>query len=93
MRRLLRDPLLRGWLMLIGLSLGSTGVAIWPLAGGLRVASGAVVLLLALIKTRIILSRYLGLAAAPFWRRGFNAVLGIYVLLLLGLYLVPWLSR
>ena len=38
---------------------------------------------------RLILTRYLGLANAPFWRRGFDVTLGLFVLLLLALYLVP----
>jgi hypothetical protein len=39
----------------------------------------------------VILARYLGLAAAPFWRRGFEVALALFCLLLLGLYLAPGL--
>ena len=48
-----------------------------------------IILTLAWLKARVILGRYLGLAAAPFWRRGFNLSLALFCLLLLGLYLVP----
>ncbi len=84
--------LARAWGALITLSGLSTAVALWPLAGGARAASGAVILTFAILKARIILSQYLGLARAPYWRHGFNAVLTLYGVLLLGLYLVPWLT-
>ncbi len=77
------------WGSLIALSLGATllslaGIwSIWPLAAGIAV------LTLAWLKARIILSQYLGLAAAPFWRRGFEFALAALCLLLLGLYLLP----
>jgi len=49
------------------------------------------ILTFAWLKARVILSYYLGLNAAPFWRRGFGISLGIFCLLLLGLYLLPGL--
>lgn len=81
--------LVRAWLALVGLgaatsafaALGGSPPVSWPLA--------AAVLALAWLKARLILARYLGLAAAPTWRRGFETVLGLYALLLLGLFLVP----
>ncbi|WP_113912425.1 nitric oxide reductase F protein [Roseovarius dicentrarchi] len=83
------DTLARAWLALIGLS-GLSAVVAAAIGHGFdgRVAGG-IVLLLALLKARIILSAYLGLSAAPAWRRGFNAVLGAYMLVALGLYLLP----
>ena len=78
------------WGMLMLLSLGSTLLswpeiwAYWPVAGGV----GA--LLLAWLKARIVLSRYLGLQAAPFWLRGFEISLALLVLLLLALYILPF---
>ncbi|GGE81713.1 nitric oxide reductase F protein [Stappia taiwanensis] len=90
---MLRNPLLRAWGLLIGLCLASTLVALaverTSFAGLAATGAGATILLLAWLKARIILSEYLGLAAAPFWRRGFEIVLALYALLLLGLYTIP----
>ncbi len=90
--RLPPDPLLRAWVALIALSLGSTVIAALVARGGLSGAAttgaGAVILALAWAKARVILDRYLGLAAAPFWRRGFSIVLGLYGAGLLTLYLL-----
>lgn len=83
------DPLTRAWAALIGLS-GLSAVVAAAIARGYdaRIA-GAAVLLLALMKARIILARYLELSGAPHWRRGFNAALAIFTLAALGLYLLP----
>lgn len=85
------DRLTRAWLALIVLS-GFSALAAAAIGRGYdaRIAGG-IVLLLALLKARIILSRYLGLADAPSWRRGFNSVLALYMLVALGLYLIPTL--
>lgn len=82
-----RNPLLRAWTALIGLSLCSTLVSLGDLPPGLTALSGALVLALAWLKARVILARYLGLESAPFWRRGFEISLAVFGLLLLGLYL------
>ncbi len=86
------DPTVRAWFSLLLLSgasvLIASGAANTLPAG----ATGALVLLFAWMKARVILSRYLGLWRAPSWRAGFNWVLGLYCLLLLGLYLVPAIS-
>jgi len=83
------DTLTRAWLYLLVLSALGT-VAAAAISGGYdaRIA-GVIVLLLALMKARIILSRYLGLASAPSWRRGFNLSLSFFMLAALGLYLIP----
>jgi hypothetical protein len=86
---MLRDPLLRAWGALIGLSLGSTAQSLWHWPPNLGALAGALILTLGWLKARVILSRYLGLSAAPFWRRGFGLALGLFCLLLLGLYLLP----
>ncbi|SLN44696.1 hypothetical protein PEL8287_02277 [Roseovarius litorisediminis] len=86
---MLSDPLLRAWLWLIGLSLGSTAVSLWHWPPKMTALAGTVILTLAWLKARIILSRYLGLAAAPFWQRGFGISLAVFCALLLGLYLIP----
>ncbi|WP_101068466.1 nitric oxide reductase F protein [Roseovarius salinarum] len=82
-----RDPLLRAWAALVGLGLASTVVAAlhWP--PGWAAPAGALILVLAWLKARVILSRYLGLHAAPFWRRGFETALGLFCLLLLAFHL------
>jgi hypothetical protein len=80
---------LRAWAALIALSLGSTAVSLWHWPPNLTAMTGALILTLAWLKARVILARYLGLAAAPFWRRGFDLALALFCLLLLGLYLLP----
>ncbi|MET1415404.1 hypothetical protein ABVF61_24240 [Roseibium sp. HPY-6] len=52
-------------------------------------ATGILVLILAWMKARVVLSRYLGLWQAPVWLTGFNWALGLFCLLLLGLFLIP----
>ncbi|MDF1618919.1 nitric oxide reductase F protein [Pseudothioclava nitratireducens] len=88
----LRDPLISAWLWLLALSGASTLLAAAVSQGwltGLGVTlGGAAILALAWAKARVILARYLGLAEAPFWHRGFSITLAIYALLLLGLYLI-----
>ncbi len=90
------DKLTRAWVLLLLFSFVSTGVAIMidrgnahTATGWINAAAGVVILGLAVIKGRIILSRYLGLESTRFWRRGFNFGLTIYALVLLGLYLAP----
>lgn len=81
--------LFAAWLGLVGLSLGSTLLSLPAIGRGPGWALGLCVLILAGLKARIILSRYLGLAAAPFWQRGFDISLVLFCGLLLGLYLAP----
>jgi len=80
--------LLRAWLILIGLSVASALVA-HGLSGVVdRRLVGALILLLAFVKSRVILTWYLGLSQAPSWRRGFQVVLGLYCCVLFGFYLL-----
>lgn len=88
---MIRDPLLRAWGALIGLSLGATVISLWHWPPEAEAGAGMLVLSLAWLKARIILTSYLRLDAAPFWRRGFAISLGVFCLLLLGLYLLPGL--
>ncbi|MEV8468295.1 nitric oxide reductase F protein [Fluviibacterium sp. DFM31] len=83
------DPLTRAWVVLLLLCAASTLIAALDALAVAPVVVGALILLLSWMKARVILSRYLGLWRAPTWRAGFNWVLGLYCLLLLGLYLVP----
>ncbi len=86
-----RNPLLRAWATLIGLSLGSTLISLWHWPPAFSALAGTFILTFAWLKARVILSCYLGLDAAPFWRRGFGVSLGLFCLHLLGLYLLPGL--
>lgn len=84
------DPT-RAWIALVVLSAASTALAVAVASGGLaglRVTlAGAAILALAWGKAQLILDAYLGLAAAPAFRRGMALVMTLYALLLLGLYL------
>ena len=89
MRNMASDSLLRAWMALIALSGGSAVVSMLVGSGLNRSLAGTAILLLALLKSRVILSRYLGLWQAPSWLRGFSITLSFFAMLLLGLYLVP----
>lgn len=82
-----RNSLFRAWIWLVALSIGSTVVALTVTRLQVTVA-GVVILTLAWAKARVILARYLGLAAVPAIAFGFGLVLGIFMLACLGLYLV-----
>jgi len=79
-----RDPLIRAWALLIVLSLAGVGVTVLPDHKALAV----VVLALSLAKARLILHRYLGLAVAPRWRRGFDSLILGFVALIAVLALI-----
>ncbi|WP_269586016.1 cytochrome C oxidase subunit IV family protein [Roseibium sp. Sym1] len=83
----------RAWLQLLLLSAASVFLAAWSGVLPGPTATGALVLVIAWLKARVILSRYLGLWQAPSWQSGFNWGLGIYCLVLLGLFLAPGLTR
>lgn len=78
-----RDPLLLAWGALVALSLAGARLTLWPPGA----AFGPLALLLGFLKGRIILHRYLGLAQAPRWRRGFDLVLAAFCALLAALSL------
>lgn len=82
-----RDPLFRAWAWLVALSIGSTVVALTLHSLNATVA-GVIILTLAWLKARVILSRYLGLAEVPAIAFGFGLVLALFMLACLGLYLV-----
>jgi hypothetical protein len=82
-----RDPLAGAWVGLLLLSGLSAVLALSPVnSGALRPAAGAVLLVLAGLKGRLILLHYLGLAATAFWRRGFLTALVVLLALLLAVY-------
>jgi hypothetical protein len=80
--------LVRAWLALVALGLAASAIAALVGPPPVPRLAAAGVLALAWAKARLILARYLGLAAAPAWRRGFETVLALYALLLLRLFLV-----
>ena len=86
------DPILKAWVWLLALSGVSALVAQAVGLGIDRRITGAVILLLAVAKSRVILARYLGLDQAPGWLSGVMTVLGLFALLALGLYLAPLLG-
>ena len=54
--------------------------------------AAALLLVLAGLKAEVILARYLALAAAPEWLRGFRGALALLLAALYALYLAPLLS-
>jgi hypothetical protein len=76
--------LARTWGVLVGLSLGSTALAAGASAGS---AALAAILLLAWLKAHLILKVYLCLGRVPPVLRGFDVVIGLAVLVMLGLAL------
>lgn len=81
--------LFRAWGILIVLSLGSTVLSMIALPGLWMAVAGVSILVLAWIKARIVLAGYMGLVRAPAWQRGFDICLGLFAVMLVGLYLVP----
>ena len=79
--------LIKAWGQLVALSAGTTALATFGVDWG----GGFVVIILILSgwKARIILNSYLGLKASKFWQRGFNAFIGMFLILALGLYFLP----
>ncbi len=84
-RRRLPNPLTQAWLALLALSVASALLTLLPVPPALL---GGGILALALAKSRIILARYLDLAASPAWLRGFTMVLTGFALLIFALYLI-----
>ncbi|WP_299889136.1 cytochrome C oxidase subunit IV family protein [uncultured Ruegeria sp.] len=73
------------WLTLLTLS--SVTALLTKLPGMPEIAAAGI-LLLALIKTRVILARYLDLAQSPAWLRGFTLVLTAFAVVIFVLYLI-----
>lgn len=84
-----QDTIIRAWLWLLALSIGSTVAALVVNSGTQATIAGSIILLLAWAKSRIILAQYLGLAQAPAIKRGFNMVMTLFMLTALGLFLIP----
>lgn len=86
----LSKPLVKAWLWLTGLSLLAATATLTPMPRWLLAAA---ILLLALLKARLILSRYLDLHRAPGWLTGATLVFAIWTALAFGLYLIPALMH
>lgn len=80
--------LLQTWGVLIGLSLGSTGLAALVSHGQVGQVAAAAILMLAWIKAHLILKTYLGLGRIPPVLRGFDIMLALTMIAMLGLALV-----
>ena len=89
MTAMTRDTLFRAWLVLILLSGGSAIISELVTSGFDRRVAGVLIVVLAMLKARVILTRYLGLSQAPSWRSGFTLALSFFCAVLLGLYLIP----
>lgn len=81
-----RDLLL-AWVMLAALSAATTLTTLYRADTGSRTAIAAAVLVLAGLKARVILSRYLGLAASHFWSRTFDLAIGGFLAIAFAIYL------
>lgn len=78
----------RAWVVLVALSLVTTVFAgVLPEAGAGFVVT---VLVLSGLKSRVILSDYLGLRGAPTFKRGFTMILVAFLGLTLLLYALPF---
>lgn len=89
MRGLRADPLLRAWGWLMAASGATAALTVLTDGAPLAPWAAAALLCLAGLKAALILRRYLGLDAAPAWRRGFETALGFALALFLGLFLIP----
>ncbi len=81
-----RVSLVKAWMLLLALSAISAGLTTEAFAG-MAIAPGLALLALAFGKAYIILSAYLGLSRSAAWRRGFAAVIAVFLLGVAGLYL------
>jgi hypothetical protein len=77
----------QAWIWLTGLSLGTTALSL--LAGRGEVWICLLFLVFSGWKARIILVDYLELSKTRVWRRGFNALVIVFLIGAAGLYLLP----
>lgn len=74
------------WVILVGLCAGTTFLTVFKGTGFDRSWLALCILLLAGLKVRLILGRYLGLRASRFWTRGFDLATGLFLVVCFGLY-------
>ncbi len=80
--------LVLAWLGLAGLSGVAAAIALAAGQGLARPVAGVAIMAVALLKARIILSRYLGLDRAPGWLSGGMWGIGAWALVILALYML-----
>lgn len=78
--------LVEAWVALVVLSVGTALLATADVSGRGATVVAAGVLVLAGLKARVILARYLGLAGTRFWTRVFDMVIGLFLALSFALY-------
>lgn len=78
--------MIEAWGLLVALSLATTALTLIEVSGPARVAIGGAVLVLAGLKARTILSRYLNLARSEFWTRSFDMAIGLFLLVVFVLF-------
>lgn len=76
----------KAWFALLALSLATTGMTL--LTGMPKALAGGLLLALAGLKARLILSRYLELRRSRFWMRLFDLVIGLFLLIAYAIYLI-----
>lgn len=79
--------LVTAWVLLIGLSLLTTSLSAISGSSAFDKAVAAGVLILAGLKARLILGRYLDVQRSRFWTRGFDLAIGGFLVLCFGLHL------
>ena len=77
--------LVQAWMTLVVLSFGTVLIASTGATSSTWFAGS--VLVLAGLKARVILARYLGLSGSRFWTRTFDLAIGLFLALAFGLYL------
>lgn len=80
-------PLVTVWIALAGLSVLTTALTLVETSGRGRIAAVAALLVLAGLKARLILARYLGLATSRFWTSTFDLVIAVFLAAGFALYL------
>ncbi len=78
--------LLEAWAVLVALSFGTVLLTMMDQRGIGRLIAVAGVLLLAALKMRVILARYLGLSGTRFWTRAFDLAIGLFFVLAFALH-------
>lgn len=78
--------LIEAWVALVVLSFGTVLLTMAEQWNSGRIIVVAGVLLLAGLKMRVILARYLGLAGTRFWTRTFDLAIGIFLALAFALH-------
>lgn len=77
----------KAWITLAVLSAATTLLTLLRDSNEARSVIAAAVLLLAGLKARVILTRYLALASSRFWMRTFDLAIGGFLIVAYGLYL------